>query len=187
MTGITGADEHDLGQLDRAGGRAAVRFSRRLAHPPEKVWRALTEDEHLLAWFPTTIDGPREAGASLEFRFRDLELAPMQGEIVSWQPPRLLEFTWGEDLLRFELAPDGEGTLLVLTASLDEIGKVARDSAGWHMCLDQLVGELQGKPATAHDDERWYQLNRAYAGTFGADTATIGPPREWLDQQEQRH
>jgi uncharacterized protein YndB with AHSA1/START domain len=185
MTGITG-DERNLGQLDRAGGRAAVRFTRLLAHPPEKVWRALTQDEHLKAWFPTTIDGPREAGATLEFRFTDVELPPMQGEIVSWQPPHLLEFTWGEDLLRFELAPYGDGTLLVLTASFDEIGKVARDSTGWHMCLDQLGRELDGEPATAHDDERWHQLNRTYAGSFGADTATIGPPQEWLDQQEQQ-
>jgi len=191
MTGITAADERNLGRLDRAGGLAIVRFSRLLAHPPEKVWRALTEDEHLEAWFPTTIDGPREAGAKLEFRFRTLDIPPMQGEMVRCEPPRLLEFSWGEDLLRFELAPQHNGTALELTVTFDEIGKVARDATGWHTCLDELVSELDGSKAeaAAHGpDDRWHLLNRAYAGRFGADTATLGPPQEWLDEQERlRH
>ncbi|PZG03110.1 SRPBCC domain-containing protein, partial [Nonomuraea aridisoli] len=42
-------------------GRTTLRLQRRLPHPPEKVWRAITEPEHLAAWFPTTvtIDGDR--------------------------------------------------------------------------------------------------------------------------------
>ena len=34
-----------------------VRFERHLAHPREKVWRALTESEHLRAWLPCDIVG----------------------------------------------------------------------------------------------------------------------------------
>ena len=30
------------GQPEQVGGRWRVRFTRRLGHPPEKVWRALT-------------------------------------------------------------------------------------------------------------------------------------------------
>ena len=45
------------GSLDRLGdGRWQCASSAR-SHPPEKVWRALTEPEHLAHWFPTTIEG----------------------------------------------------------------------------------------------------------------------------------
>ncbi|UMG93452.1 SRPBCC domain-containing protein [Nocardioides sp. TF02-7] len=45
------------GVLLRDGDRVGLRFERRLAHPPEKVWRALTESEHLRHWFPADIVG----------------------------------------------------------------------------------------------------------------------------------
>ena len=46
------------GELEqRSDGRWRLRFTRALAHPPEKVWRAITEPEHLAQWFPTTIEG----------------------------------------------------------------------------------------------------------------------------------
>ena len=56
-------NEDDLGTLERAGDHSVLRYRRRLSHPPDKVWRALTEDEHLTAWFPTTVEGRRAAGA----------------------------------------------------------------------------------------------------------------------------
>ena len=37
--------DSEFGVLDHPEGRPALRFTRRLAHPPEKVWRALTEPE----------------------------------------------------------------------------------------------------------------------------------------------
>ena len=55
-----------------------------------------------------------------------------------------MEFTWGTDRLRIELRADGAGTLLTLTDTFDELGKAARDGAGWHECLDRLVSELDG-------------------------------------------
>ena len=42
-------------------------FTRRLAHPREKVWRAVSEPEHLAAWYPQEIVGERRAGAPLRF------------------------------------------------------------------------------------------------------------------------
>ena len=38
------------GTLERVNGQARLRFTRRLDHPPEAVWRALTEAEDLAAW-----------------------------------------------------------------------------------------------------------------------------------------
>ncbi len=59
---MTGTDRPAASQISARWNAAIatpgdVRFSRRLPHPPEKVWRALTEAEHLAAWFPTTVEG----------------------------------------------------------------------------------------------------------------------------------
>jgi hypothetical protein len=59
----------DLDQLD--DGRWQLRFTRVLSHPVEKVWRAITEPDHLAHWFPTTIEGERAAGAPLRFSFEE--------------------------------------------------------------------------------------------------------------------
>jgi len=108
----------DKGTLEQVDDQWLVRFTRAVPHPPEKVWRALTEPEHLAGWFPTEIIGERAAGAALRFEFRDGEGPGFDGTMITYDPPRLLEFFWGEDLLRFELEPTDEGTLLTLTDTL---------------------------------------------------------------------
>jgi hypothetical protein len=65
-------DRAAAGTLEaRVDGTYVLRFERRLAHPPEKVWRALTEPDQLRQWFPTDIEGERKLGAKLLFVFRD--------------------------------------------------------------------------------------------------------------------
>jgi uncharacterized protein YndB with AHSA1/START domain len=172
----------DYGQLTTDRGVASVAYRRRFDHPPEKVWRALTEPEHLAAWFPTTIDGDRAAGAALSFRFEGLELAPMHGEMLSFEPPRLLEFSWGGDVLRFELEPDGGGTAMTFTVTLEELGKATRDGAGWHQSLEGLQRSLDGDDARDYDTDRWRALRDAYAGRFGPEASVLGPPQEWEDR-----
>ena len=69
--------------------------------------------------------------------------------MLVFDPPSVMEFTWGTDLLRIELAADGAGTVLTLTDTFDDVGKAARDAAGWHECLDLLVSDLDGTPPPA--------------------------------------
>ena len=64
------SDAAEFGSLERAGDVSILRYERRLAHPRERVWRAITQDADLAAWFPTTIEGPRRARAALHFSFR---------------------------------------------------------------------------------------------------------------------
>lgn len=174
----------DYGKLDVGEGRGVLTFTRRLAHAPEQVWAALTEPEQLAAWFPTTIDGDRASGASLTFRFEHIDgIDPMHGRMLAFDPPTLLELTWGGDRLRFELAPAaGAGTTLTFTVWLDELGKAVRDGSGWHQCLDSLAGALAGFPGRPDDSDRWRELRDAYAESFPADAAVLGPPKEWEDQ-----
>ena len=164
------------GLLERAGNQWQLRFTRRLTHPPEKVWRALTEAEHLEAWFPTTIEGELAAGAPLRFSHRDAELPPFEGEMLAYEPPSLIEFRWGPDTLRFELRAAGDGTELTLLDTLEEVGKAARDGAGWHTCLDALAYHLDEHEPPWSSPERWKQVHPAYVEEFGPEAAAIGPP-----------
>lgn len=167
------------GQLVRTGERYQLRFVRHLAHPPDKVWRALTEAEHLEAWFPTTIEGERRAGAALRFAFRDNDAPPIEGTMLSYDPPRLLELRWGNDeTLRFELAPEADGTrtLLTFSTTFAELGKAARDAAGWHVCLDALAANLDGRTLDGQPRERWNAVHQSYVDQLGPEAATIGPP-----------
>ena len=158
-----------------------LRFTRRLAHPPEKVWRAITEPEHLRAWFPDAIEVTSwTPGATLRFRHQG-GLYDFTGEVLAVTPERALEFTWGPDTIRLELAPDGDGTLLTLLDTLEEVGKAARDGAGWHVCLDELVHHLDGTTAQGTPSARWRAVHPDYVSALGPEAATIGPPEGALD------
>lgn len=140
-----------LAEFEPTGERWRLRYTRTFPHPPEKVWRALTEPEHLAAWFPSSIQGERSEGAQLTFVFPNGEAPTMEGRMLAYDPPRLLEYTWGEDTLRFQLRVEGGRTVLTFTDTIREGGKAARDGAGWHVSLDALerqwaVSQSHGKP-----------------------------------------
>ena len=146
------------GTLTTKGNRVELRFERRLTHPPEKVWRALTDSKELAHWFPARIEGAREAGAELRFFFEQGD--PGTGKISVFDPPRVLEYTWEGDLLRWELKPEGTGCLLVFTTVPADRANVARDATGWHFCLDNLEAAVDGNPAAGFDKERFSALTR---------------------------
>jgi Activator of Hsp90 ATPase homolog 1-like protein len=100
----------------------------------------------------------------------------MDGEMIACESPSLLEFSWGEDTLRFELRPHESGTELTLIDSLAERGKAARDGAGWHVCLDQLAYHLDGAAPPWAARDRWGHVHDSYVEGFGPEAATIGPP-----------
>jgi uncharacterized protein YndB with AHSA1/START domain len=173
----------DYGRLQLADGRATLVFRRHLAHPPAKVWRALTEPGHLDAWFPCTIEGERTAGSALQFSFKEMPGLKLDGEVLAWDPPRLFEFKWGTDMLRFELAPEGDGCLFTLTDIFEEVGKGARDAAGWHVCLENLVDAVDDREPGPErtSGHYWRTINARYQELFGPEASTEGPSQEWED------
>ena len=171
----------DYGKIEQVDdGRWRLRFTRRLAHPQTKVWRAVTEPQQLAAWFPSTIEGDRVAGAPLRFTFPKGVVEPIDGEMLVYEPESLIEFRWGPDVVRIELRPVGEGTELTLLDTLEERGKAARDGAGWHTCLDALEAALAGDAASREQMNGWADVHPHYVESFGPEAATIGPP-EGLD------
>jgi uncharacterized protein YndB with AHSA1/START domain len=176
-------DGHSMdGRLEKVGDRWQLRFTRRLPHPPEQVWRALTEPEHLAAWFPTAIEGDRRVGAPLRFPFPNGEGPTMDGEMVVYDPPSVLEFRWGGDTLRFEVVPDDDGSVLTMVDDFDELGRAARDGAGWHVCLDTLGEHLSGA-AVIDLDGRWKPVHDGYVKLFGPEASTIGPPESYTKSE----
>jgi uncharacterized protein YndB with AHSA1/START domain len=162
-----------LGTLAKRGDAWELTFVRHLAHAPEKVWRAITEPEHLAVWFPQQIVGERRAGAPL--RFVSSAGDAFDGEMVVFDPPSVLELAWGADRLRVELHADGEGTRLVLTDRFADLGKAARDAAGWHECLARLAAHANGAEVPGWGDI-WQAVYPEYVAVLGPQAATIGPP-----------
>jgi uncharacterized protein YndB with AHSA1/START domain len=87
--------------------------------------------------------------------------------------PSLLEYTWGDDLLRWELEPavDGDGTRLTLRHTLATPDMEAMVAAGWHLCVEVLRRLLDGTPVPVirGQDARnfgWEDLRAAYAEKF---------------------
>jgi uncharacterized protein YndB with AHSA1/START domain len=168
---MTKTTERD-GRLEQVGDRWQIRFTRVLAHSPEKVWRALTDSEQRQAWFPDTSIGDfTTVGAQLSFAVPGTKF---DGEVLAADPPRLLELRWGTDILRFELRPDGAGTVLEFSDTITEVGKGARDTAGWHVCIDRLESALDEKSPAGNPD--WRVLNGMYVERFGPEASTMGPP-----------
>ena len=157
-----------------------LRFVRELKHPPAKVWRALTSAEHLSAWFPhTVVVDEWVPGAPLQFTL--VRGDSFDGEVLAVEEERLLEFRWGTDVVRFELVPDGDGTRLIFSDTMDELGKAARDGAGWHVCLDQLERHLDGETTDESTSDQWKRVHAAYVEQFGPEASSIGPPAGALD------
>jgi uncharacterized protein YndB with AHSA1/START domain len=174
------------GTLHRDGNRATLRFERRLEHAPENVWRALTENDELRHWFPARIDGPRAAGAAIRFVFPPkpgqvpadtAEEGPsMEGTMRVFDPPRLLEYDWGGEILRWTLAPAEGGTLLVFTHSFEDVAKSARDASGWDVCLDSMERRLDGRTPAGFTPQRFDALFDDYAERFGPEASATKRP-----------
>jgi uncharacterized protein YndB with AHSA1/START domain len=151
-------------------------LTRELRHPPEKVWRALTEPEQLREWAPFDADGNLgTAGASVTLTTvgapKDYASATT---ITRAEPPKLLEYNWGGGDMRWELEGVGSGTRLTLWAQIDK-RFIAMGAAGWHVCLDVLEHLLGGEPLgrlvaqDALQSEGWQQLHAEYSKNFGVE------------------
>jgi uncharacterized protein YndB with AHSA1/START domain len=167
-----------------------LRFERLLAHPTEKVWRALTEPEQLREWFPTDIEGERRLGARVRFVFRedaptaaempellDHDPVDLDGEITEFNRPRLLAYSWGEESLRWELEGVERGCRLVFTHTFTERSgiphpggprkKAARTASGWEICLERLAALLDAFPEVpAAAQPNWQELYEGYVERF---------------------
>ncbi|HEY7134491.1 MAG TPA: SRPBCC family protein [Acidimicrobiia bacterium] len=154
-------------------GRTALRTERRVAHPPSKVWRAITDPAHLGAWFPFDVEVDLRSGGAIRFVPKDVDQGPTtSGVVTALDPPRVFAFTWGDaDDVRFELSPDGErGCLLVLTHTFADHYGAASFTAGWETCLDAMESVLEGRAPEPTRDMA--ERHDHYVAAFGLDEGT---------------
>ena len=151
------------------GERPTLRFERRIAHPVEAVWRAITTPDELAHWFPCSVRVDLRLGGRMEFEFPagvlPEDASTMLGEVTELEPPRRFSFLWGPDHLHFALEPvdDGAACLLLFTVELESADKAARDGAGWHGCLDGLETLLDGgEVPRPYDADTWRGVYEEY-------------------------
>ena len=179
------------GKLITLDGRPALRFERRYRQSIERVWRAVSEPEEMAQWFPAQVLGERAVGASLTFDDDAQRAAaneageatradgPMfTGRVVTYDPPKVFAFTWGDELLRIELMSEGEGTLLRFTQVLSHQSVAARNGAGWHMCLLELDRLVEGDAADgdeADEADEDFGIYHEYLDRMGPELGEVSP------------
>jgi len=131
-----------------------------VAHPPAKVWQALTTEEGLGTWFgqKAAVDLHVGGWAQLTFTGHD----PVDLRIERLEPPRVFGYTWringlpADDPRRtyveFTLEPEGDGTRLTVVESgfaqvPDELhpGSYGGNVQGWQSELAELVDYLDAR------------------------------------------
>jgi len=139
----------DLGILIHQSGYVEARLSRVLYQPPIKVWNALTESERLVEWLaPGSIGAHIGGRARLDFVDSGIVI---DSPVSDYQSLRVLEYSWsspGEPhrLVRWELTPEVEQTILTLVLRIPDGEDVARSCAGWEAHLEMLAAALEGVP-----------------------------------------
>ncbi|WP_211749293.1 SRPBCC family protein [Paenibacillus sp. Marseille-Q4541] len=137
-----------------------ARFERHLKHSVDIVWSSLTENDKLSQWFSELqVDDLREGGG-IKFDMQDGTFKEL--EITELKLHSVLEYTWGEDQVRFELYPEYEGCQLVLIEKIHKMtSHTPKDLAGWHVCLDVIQAMLEDTTIESRKSV-WYTWYKEY-------------------------
>jgi uncharacterized protein YndB with AHSA1/START domain len=140
------------GFIEVNGGLATLTFKRRLTHPIEEVWAAITDPKQRGEWFgATVIDG--RPGGTIEMVAEGPPVSRQQrtitGRILVWDPPHVFEHEWNQPLVengvvRYELVAEADGTLLTFTHRGLSVSNAQGYISGTHAFLDRLTAHLEG-------------------------------------------
>ena len=118
----------------------------RVAAPPEAVFEFLVDPAKIVRWMGEAADVEPRVGGAVRMSI-DGNVA--RGELVELDRPRRVAFTWGwegggpvppgSSTVVFDLAPDGDGTLVRLTHR--DLPEEAREihGHGWDRFLPRLA------------------------------------------------
>lgn len=163
-------------RVEKDGEKWTLILTRELHHAPAKVWQALTDPAHLREWAPFDADGNLgRAGATVQLTTVGAPALQVSETTVKHaEKPRLLEYNWGGQDLRWELEPLDGGTRLKLWHNIDR-RFISMGAAGWHICFDVLDHALGGTPIGRMVGMEtmkfggWQRLNAEYAKQFGIE------------------
>lgn len=119
---------------------------REFAHPPERVWRALTQSELLAEWIMPN-DFRAEVGERFEMA---ADWGKVEGEVLAIDPVRALSYRWNgpglESVVNWTLAATPGGTRLRMEQTgFQPEAKMAYHGAraGWPRFLNSLENLLE--------------------------------------------
>jgi uncharacterized protein YndB with AHSA1/START domain len=164
------------------GDRWTLVLVRELRHPPEKVWQALTEPAQLREWAPFDADRSLDGAGPVKLSTVGSPTPQVsETSVTRADAPRVLEYSWGGNDIRWELEPLEGGTRLTLWHNIDR-RFVSMGAAGWHICIDVLDRLLAGHPLGRIVGGEamkfgWQRLNTEYARQFGVESPS-GPPTD---------
>ena len=157
------------GTITVEGHYAMLTFRRRLKHPIETVWAAITDPEQRADWFGVTtidarVDGTIETVAEGPPLPREQRTG--RGRILVWNPPRVFEHEWnqsliGETVIRYELIPEGDTTILTFTHRGLSLSNAKGYAPGTHAYLDRLDAHLSGTDLPDWK-QRYGEVQQAY-------------------------
>ena len=144
------ADEtHPLAELSREAETVTARLTRRFDHPPEAVWRMLTDPAELPKWLaPGAIE--LTAGGAARLDFADSGTV-IDSKVTLFEPGRLIEYSWSrpgepERPVRWLVGPEAGGARLDLELRVPASEDAGRACAGWEAHLEMLEAALEGVP-----------------------------------------
>jgi uncharacterized protein YndB with AHSA1/START domain len=137
--------------MSETGTTRSLVFERQMKHPPEKVWRALTQSHLIAEWLMENDFVPK---VGHRFTFRATPLPGWSGiancEVLAVDPPHLLSYRWGDGtesasglvtVVTWTLMPRDGGTLVRMEQSgfrtPDELA-FKRMGKGWPRVLERL-------------------------------------------------
>ena len=116
-----------------------------IASTPEKVWAALTDPQRVGRWAPFECDRDLGTTGPATLTMIDGDTAvPLEANVARAEPPTLLEYQFGPDILVWELTATADGTRLTLRHTVADRDWLPKVAAGWHLCLlvaDRLLGD----------------------------------------------
>jgi hypothetical protein len=129
--------------------------------------------------WPCDIVGERRAGAPLQMpfwpsvieKYGPFDDVTLPGEMLTWDPPKVLEYRWDSEILRWELTPTDDGTELTITTWLtgrpqDPPAEAA--ATGYTFCLDSLIELLDGLPVTDPTEAEMEAMQAHYRAELAA-------------------
>ncbi len=159
-----------------ADGTWTVTFVRELAHPPERVWAVLVRADDVPRWAPFETDRDLDTTGPATLTMIDGNLREaMTSDVRAVEAPTRLEYTWGDDVLVWELSPTPAGTKLTLHHTVQGKDWMPKVAAGWHLCLvvsDHVLAGDVVQPIVGQDAMRygWQDLHDQYATALGVVT-----------------
>jgi uncharacterized protein YndB with AHSA1/START domain len=163
-------------EVRKDGEKWTLILVRELRHSPEKVWQALTDPVHLREWAPYDADGSLgTVGTTVKLTTVGAPTPHVtETTVTRADAPKLLEYNWGSQDIRWQLEAFAGGTRLTLWHNIDG-HFISMGAAGWHICLDVLYHLLSGTPigrivgGEAMKFDGWHRLNSEYAQQFGIE------------------